>query len=1054
MLGASTPAFADLIEQDFNTKPNGYTMMTPQTAMPEGWYFQKDTGTTVEWKETAGVDGTGCLMFQNASNASGPYTPAKSNLTYIIMEVKGGEGAYVSIDIKDQNSTLRTLAGLSFYKMTKDGDTFTQAGDALLSLNKAALTELGVNGSGWTTIKVDIDEDCWLGIQGNCFYVDNFKNAYGDLSTVDPEPGPGDGDGDDDVMKITQDFNDCTIGWTLTPSMLPEGWYMSIFYDGKVQSPYDNLYSSRAYFRAEGVGGSTALVFDPSNKEDDWSNGETTVITLAKGSAKSTVSVDLYNKNTSVNNCYVYKMTKDEDGIFTKGELLTTFAMPSKEWKTFTYEGPTEDCYIGFTGNYYVLDNYVNTYVAGPVVYTVSGTVTDNEANALAGAAVTFPGYEPVLTDENGAFTLAGVAADTYNVAVSAPGYNSTSKSVEVTADVTDLSFELEPQVSTLTAKVAISQNYEYIAVPGATVTLYEVLADDELKELSSVVTDEEGMFSVSVKGLLNPQGYRLTASAPYYETKSTKVYVDGFTTPAFKQGEVKTYGALAALWMVAEKLSFKATITDTDENAMINGTVTIWPKDNAEAVLTATDNGDGTYTVSNISAVEAAENVYVASAVVDGYKEQTKEFSFAGKSVEETFALTAWLPTQFTGLISDEDGNPIEDAEVLLIDPATEETVAQDKTIADGVYTIIVPGALADAYTLKVSAKYYDTVEKTITAPERESKVETDAVLDKEMYTFNGKVTNAAGEAIEDAQVALGAVELTADAEGVYSHSVWSKDAEDTTYTVQAVADGYEPVSHRFSFTESVYDYTFVLGEVKLTFTGHIMDSEYEPIDGANMSVSCEGEDIELTDLGDGDYTFEIAMLKAQGKTFTVKAFAPGYVEQTETFSFTGENEMEAELYFTLVPEIYTYTATVKGVNDVLLTDAEVVVKADDEAVEVTNNNDGTYSFSVEAPKTFGVTYTVEVSAKDYFSSNGSFTFEDGSVEQEFTLTYDNSVNSIVMGENGVSNAGGKLFIKGDAYIYAIDGRLVKAVSNAETEQVDLPAGLYIVAGQKVLVK
>ncbi|HIN02821.1 MAG TPA: carboxypeptidase-like regulatory domain-containing protein, partial [Candidatus Marinimicrobia bacterium] len=64
---------------------------------------------------------------------------------------------------------------------------------------------------------------------------------------------------------------------------------------------------------------------------------------------------------------------------------------------------------------------------------TISGTVTDENGNGLAGANVTVEGTNMgAAADASGAYSISGVASGSYSVKASFIGYRSSSKTVNV----------------------------------------------------------------------------------------------------------------------------------------------------------------------------------------------------------------------------------------------------------------------------------------------------------------------------------------------------------------------------------------------------------------------------------------------------------------------------------------------------------------------------------------------------------------------------------------------------------------------------------------------
>jgi len=84
-------------------------------------------------------------------------------------------------------------------------------------------------------------------------------------------------------------------------------------------------------------------------------------------------------------------------------------------------------------------------FVLGAIpTYTVSGTVKDNEGNALEGATVTIEGTaQSAATDGDGNYSLVDLEEGTYEITASKDGYSSQTKNVKVDSDTT-LDFKME----------------------------------------------------------------------------------------------------------------------------------------------------------------------------------------------------------------------------------------------------------------------------------------------------------------------------------------------------------------------------------------------------------------------------------------------------------------------------------------------------------------------------------------------------------------------------------------------------------------------------------
>ena len=115
----------------------------------------------------------------------------------------------------------------------------------------------------------------------------------------------------------------------------------------------------------------------------------------------------------------------------------------------------------------------------------------------------------------------------------------------------------------------------------------------------------------------------------------------------------------------------------------------------------------------------------------------------------------------------------------------------------------------------------------------------------------------------------------------------------------------------------------------------------------------------------------------------------------------------------------------------------------------------DGSYVFAAGAAAVKGLTLTATVTAPDVAEPvSFQFNFDEGNVEKTVKVLV-SGVDAIFAGEQGAKNLAGKIYVNGDAQIFTIDGKLVRVVHTQSAQEVEgLQPGLYIVAGQKMIVK
>jgi hypothetical protein len=164
----------------------------------------------------------------------------------------------------------------------------------------------------------------------------------------------------------------------------------------------------------------------------------------------------------------------------------------------------------------------------------LSGVVQSTTTAAIAGAQVTVkaPGYAAttLTTDVNGAWSLNGLAAGTYQVSAVAAGYAQLAEVVEVNASaVTAQTFSLPASNASITGSVYTNNP---VCPPGASCSAFgktvlqgiTVLAYDDtvnvndpssLLPLYRAITDSSGVYRLD--GLLSGDVYKLFVNAPGY---------------------------------------------------------------------------------------------------------------------------------------------------------------------------------------------------------------------------------------------------------------------------------------------------------------------------------------------------------------------------------------------------------------------------------------------------------------------------------------------------------------------------------------------------------
>jgi len=149
-----------------------------------------------------------------------------------------------------------------------------------------------------------------------------------------------------------------------------------------------------------------------------------------------------------------------------------------------------------------------------PATGTISGTVTDATTNKPIGSATVTLGSLTTSTSFQGTYSFSDVPAGTYTLTVTAGGYASQSKQVQVSQGTSQtLNFSLQPAATTVSGTVIDATTST--PVPSATVTLGS----------QTTTTSSAGSYTFSN---VQPGSYTITASANGYNSTSKQIQVSG----------------------------------------------------------------------------------------------------------------------------------------------------------------------------------------------------------------------------------------------------------------------------------------------------------------------------------------------------------------------------------------------------------------------------------------------------------------------------------------------------------------------------------------------
>ncbi len=255
-------------------------------------------------------------------------------------------------------------------------------------------------------------------------------------------------------------------------------------------------------------------------------------------------------------------------------------------------------------------------YVEVEPTRTVSGTITNEDGQAVEGAKVTLKSGDVEYygsSDATGAYSVTVVQHSLdYHLSAEAEGYMPYTAANPVTfvgGNVT-LNINLEKNIATYAGTV-VDFNTNTMLLQGATVTL-----TDEAGVSHTTTTDASGAFSIAD---LKRTAYTVDVALAEYEPYSSAVdLTNGSITNAF-------------IALVPKYYAIEGTITDATDETRLNGVV-VSLKQDGKVVATAT-SVDGAFSFEKIGYVTKFD--YSIELTKEGYESKSMDVDFSKADAE-----------------------------------------------------------------------------------------------------------------------------------------------------------------------------------------------------------------------------------------------------------------------------------------------------------------------------------------------------------------------------------------------------------------------------------
>lgn len=774
------------ITQDFNdcewTSNYGYIT---NDNLPTGWYVlysNPNPGPSSKGSPNTnmGVDGSKCVK-----------GPTNTDFMTLITKAYGSaDGATVSFALKQASTLSYVLGSGALYKMTEVSEGNFVEGEKICDIDVSEVTN-----SAFTTVSIELTEDCWLGIKFSKLYFDDYVNTY--------------------------TANDAVAKYTFSGTVKTG--------ENPLAGASVSLLGKTSYEATTGEDGSFSIA--------DVEVGEYTLLVTAEGYVKYEKAVTVSESEGDVNipveltlqksvlNVIVksfstsYGIAEANVSLYDEDNLITTGTTKMDGTCSLTVEGSVAEQYTAKVSHRLYADAESNVKLTAGgeterIIYMdekelkFDASVKNSSGELIRNATVN------VTRNATGQQSSATNLADYYGVyrykiAVKDMGEDETF-TVNITADgytspePYTFSFDDEDKTEKFvlykpTTISGVVSDESGNAVSDAKVTLY----DGNSSEAATATTDAYGAYTLSIG---KPEGsYKLTATATYYDETELEI------------GELEAETSVEQnITLTLTERTLTVRVVNSTNDPIVGATVTFVRAGEGFAPVTLTGNEEGIYTYV-ITDKELGDNQeFTVYATAEGYIAAAPQVNgFYGEDVNMTFVL--YKPTTISGVVNDENDSPKAGATVVLSDDSGTE-IETVTTGEDGTYSFSIEGMPAESYKLTVTAQYYKRATATVT-PEREEALTKDFTLVVKVLSFSATVVDENLMPIDDATVTMSdgttTVNVELESTAVYAFYITEREADGKEYTLTISKEGYKTIVHTFSFEGFDESELFVLESI-----------------------------------------------------------------------------------------------------------------------------------------------------------------------------------------------------------------------------------------------
>ena len=527
-----------------------------------------------------------------------------------------------------------------------------------------------------------------------------------------------------------------------------------------------------------------------------------------------------------------------------------------------------------------------------PLPSSLSGLVVDTQSNPIPGAQISIYQNSNLVsttaTDNNGAFSLNGLGSGNYSVVISAPGFQTLTAGIVLTAGgQVNRTFVLSTVMGSIQGTVTDTGNNP---LPNATIAISQSSI-----VVTTVRTDSNGAYTVDD---LPPGSYVVTCSLPNYQTGLLGAIVVPSTTTTVNFQLATDIGQIDGY------------ITDFNLGTpLASAIVTVFNQ--SAVVASGVSDTNGFYLIGGLP-----PGSYIVTVQAPDYQASSQAAVVqSGMTTLSSFGLLS-DPGSIQGVVQS-GSSPIVSAFVSV--SVLQGNTVISSTLTDGNGDYLITGLQPGNYVIKAGAAGYQLGVQGVSVV-ADQTVTANFSLSPDPGTISGTVTDAitlnpiAGASV---QILQGTTLLSSGLTDSNGNFIFPSFAPGS-YTITVSAAGYQTFSIS---TQVVSDRTtttaIALQDNPGTLSGTVIDSSsMQPISGVIIDL-LQGLALVATTQTDANGQYILSQLPPG--SYTLRATAPNYQVSSQGAIISAGGTLVENVSLNILPSSLTGTVVDANTSQVI---------------------------------------------------------------------------------------------------------------------------------------